>query len=305
LSASITYFQSGDFDRQAYDACIRQAINSQLYANSIYLDAMAGEWDVLVMNDYEAVMPLPRRKKWGIHYLYQPYFVAQSGIFSRQPMDHAIATQFINAIPKKFQFINLHLNDAMDLLGTDFSLIKKHNFVLDLSRNYEAIHAAYSEDAKKNLRRSEKFALRIEQWNNPAAVVELYQRQYGKKNTMPAIYYQKFLALINQLMQTGNALCYGAWQAEALLAGAIFLKDEHRLYYILAAPTEDGRKAKAIHALIDQVIQSFAGQPLLFDFEGSDIPDVAAFYQKFSPENRPYQQLIINRLPWWLRWAKR
>ncbi len=48
----------------------------------------AGQWDALVLDDYQAVMPLTWRSKFGIRYLYQPAFTQQTGIFSASPFHH-------------------------------------------------------------------------------------------------------------------------------------------------------------------------------------------------------------------------
>ena len=45
---------------------------------------MARHWDGLILNDYEAVMPVTWNQKWGIKYLHQPALTPQLGIFSSQ-----------------------------------------------------------------------------------------------------------------------------------------------------------------------------------------------------------------------------
>ncbi|WP_315816464.1 hypothetical protein [Paraflavitalea speifideaquila] len=55
-----------------WDRCIADAPNGLIYGYSFYLDKMADNWDGLVLNNYEAVMPLPWKKKWGIYYLAHP-----------------------------------------------------------------------------------------------------------------------------------------------------------------------------------------------------------------------------------------
>jgi hypothetical protein len=39
---------------------------------SLYLDHVAGQWDGLLLNDYEAVMPF-HGEKWGIPYILLPH----------------------------------------------------------------------------------------------------------------------------------------------------------------------------------------------------------------------------------------
>ena len=53
-----------------WDACIEKAPNGMVYAFSYYLNSMAKNWDALVLNDYDAVMPLTWNKKYGMQYLY-------------------------------------------------------------------------------------------------------------------------------------------------------------------------------------------------------------------------------------------
>jgi len=70
----LSYLPYKQIDKVKWDACIRHSMNRLIYAESVYLDHMAVNWDAIVLNDYEAVMPLPWKKKLGIRYLYQPSF---------------------------------------------------------------------------------------------------------------------------------------------------------------------------------------------------------------------------------------
>ena len=81
----IRYVTYQQIDKAKWDACIASVDNGSIYAYSFYLDTMAKHWDALILNDYEAVMPLTWNKKYGIAYLYQPFFTASLGIFSSEP----------------------------------------------------------------------------------------------------------------------------------------------------------------------------------------------------------------------------
>ena len=70
-----------DFDK--WDTCIAQAEHSLIYGFSWYLDAICDDWDGLVMNDYEAVFPLPKRKK-GAYLMYINLFFVKNWGFSQQ-----------------------------------------------------------------------------------------------------------------------------------------------------------------------------------------------------------------------------
>ena len=63
------YLSLDKIDEVKYNECIESAANSRIYAYSWYLDIVADNWDVLVLNDYEALMPLPWRSKFFIKYI--------------------------------------------------------------------------------------------------------------------------------------------------------------------------------------------------------------------------------------------
>jgi len=65
-----------------------------------------------------------------------------------------------------------------------------------------------------------------------------------------------------------------------------------------------GRSSRANYFFIDQMIQKFADSEKIFDFEGSELPNVAAFFKRFGPEREEYVHLTINNLPWFLRYFK-
>ena len=53
----ITYVKRKDLDVVKYDACITNSAQGSVYAFSWYLDIVADNWGVLVLDDYKAVMP--------------------------------------------------------------------------------------------------------------------------------------------------------------------------------------------------------------------------------------------------------
>lgn len=306
-STQIQYLVNSKIDKAKWDACISKASNGIIYGYSFFLDHMADQWDALVWKDYEAVMPLPWRRKYGIKYAYQPYFTAQGGIFFTHPLSSETIEKFIEAIPEAFKYLSLHLNEMLHFLpSARYKLRNRTNYVLPLQQQYEALYKDYTEDAKKNLRRAEKFQTTIRESDDVASAIGLYRQQYGGLNKKIGDKdYNRLQKLIRYLLSKKWALCYQVFLGKEVVAAAIFLKDNKRLYYILGAPTAKGRETKAIHTLIDFIIKGHASSELALDFEGSDIDSVADFYIKFGPQKKTYQQFIYNRLPFLFRWLKR
>ena len=75
----IRFVNRNQIDVEKYNYCIEKAIQSRIYAYAWYLDIVADNWSVLVLDDYDAVMPLPWKIKYGIKYITQPFFTQQLG----------------------------------------------------------------------------------------------------------------------------------------------------------------------------------------------------------------------------------
>src|SRR5256885_4359876 len=109
MSNNLQYLDRSQVDTGKWDRCIDNASNGLIYAYSFYLDHMCTQWDALVLNDYEVVMPIPKRKKWGIQYVYQPAFIASLGVFGKN-ITREVFNEFIQAIPAKYKLTDIKIN---------------------------------------------------------------------------------------------------------------------------------------------------------------------------------------------------
>lgn len=301
----IQYYVSAHIDRDKWDACINNAENGLVYAAAGYLDAMADSWDGLVLNDYEAVMPLPRRTKYGIDYLYQPAFVAEGGIFGRA-LDAATVANFISSIPAHFRLIEIALNHGNLFDNLPGLPHLRTNYVLPLDQPYDSLAKGYRENLHRNIRRAEEAGCvpvadaRIDE------IIAL-NRQFVPATSRPDDRdYRKLQRLFDQLRSHGSAVTYGVRDNQGnLLSGAVFFFSHGRAYYILPGNHPNGKTLGASHYLVDRFIADHAGQDLLLDFEGSDVSSVAFFYQNFGARTEKYPALRVNRLPFFLRWLKK
>lgn len=67
-------------DARKWNQCVFSAAQGTVFGAYEYLSGMAGNWHGLVVGDYEAVLPLLTRTKWGIRYLSVIPFVRQLGL---------------------------------------------------------------------------------------------------------------------------------------------------------------------------------------------------------------------------------
>lgn len=301
LQGTIHYLEQQEVDRQMWDHCIKHAANGLIYPYSFYLDGVADNWDALVLNNYEAVMPLPWRKKYGIPYLYQPFMTAQLGLFGNN-LTASSLENFLDAIPKKFKLWEFPLNQQNLFALTDYPLYQRMNYVLPLDQPYEILYSNYRENLKRNIKKSVQYGCYAKVDANIDEVIRLAKQQ--SKNFSDREF-ENFKQLFFSLKEKSSAKTYGIFSSKhELLASCVFTFSHNRAYYILVGNQPNGRTLGASHALIDAFIKDHAEQNLLLDFEGSDIRNLAFFYSGFGSKEERYAAIKLNRLPWYVRWMK-
>lgn len=297
---AIQYLTRQQLDLNKWDRAIAAAPNGLPYAYSTYLDHMSRNWGALVLNDYEAVMPLTWNKKYGIAYLYQPAFTAQLGIFGRN-LSPTLIESFIAAIPKQFGLIEVELNHANTGLLNISGLSLRNNYVLDLRASYETIYSQYRDNIKRNIKKAQQLNLRYENGIPISAVIALSRSQMQSISNLTDSDYQSFETLFNHLSKEQKAIACGVYNtANELIASCAYVISNDRACYIMVGNHPNGRTNGASHFLIDRFIHQHAGQPLLLDFEGSDIRNLAFFYSSFGAGLETYSSLRINNLPWYI-----
>ena len=158
-------------------------VNSLIYGRSFYLNAMSQNWDALILNDYEAVMPLTWKNKWGIRYLYQPAFIQQSGIFFTKELNDTQVRSFLELALQKFKFaeITLNFSNSIQLHDDSIQIQQRNNFTLNLNRPYEDLYENYDPSFTKSLRRIKKFDMEYYESVNYERIIELYKNLYSKR----------------------------------------------------------------------------------------------------------------------------
>jgi hypothetical protein len=301
---NIRYFSNHEVDKTKWDRCLKESDNGLIYGYSFYLDHMAGQWDGLVLNDYEAIMPLTWNKKYGIYYLYQPFLCAQLGVFGKN-VDTNTSRSFLKAIPTKFKYWDISLNHQNILHLKDFNIVLRNNFVLRLSPGYDHLYKNYRENIQRNIKKAFQLGC-VSQTNFPVEQVIELSRQQTKSYSNQKHDFERFRKLYHLLHERKQAITYGIFSAaRELLSSSVFFFSNNRAYYILVGNHPNGRTMGASHALIDAFIKDHAGKNLVLDFEGSDIRNLALFYSSFGAIDEKYPAVRLNNLPWYFKWVKK
>jgi hypothetical protein len=295
----IKYLQRKHIDELKWNNCINHAFNGNLYGYSWFLDIVAGQWDALVENDYERVFPLVFRRKFGVSYIYQPFFTQQLGLYSTTKLNTEALGAFLGAIPSKFRLAEINLNTLNKAEGLPYKMIPQLNHELDLIHSYDMIRKNYSENLSRNLKKPGKTGLTISKNIKPDDIIDLFRKNRGAGIThLRDKDYTKLKRVAYTCMYKGIANIQGVYDREnQLCAGAFFILSNNKAIFLFSGLSEEGREAGAMPFLIDNFIREHAGRHLTFDFDGSNDPSLARFYKSFGSKECIYQRVVINRLP--------
>ena len=282
----IKYIKRKNLDVQKYDNCISNSLQSRVYGYSWYLDIVADNWDVLVLDDYKAVMPIPWKSKYFVKYITQPYFCQQLGIFSVEEISEELCSEMLNNIPKKFKKINLNLNSDNFMISKTES---RTNYVLELNTEYQNLFKSFSKGRKHAVKVGEKKNLHLKN----VSILELIAL---KEQFYEHISFNKSILenLVNFCLKNKKGFLLGVFDGDVLLGGGFFLKSNNRIIYLFSSFNTKGRKLQAASFLIGNVINQYENSNYVLDFEGGNIPNIGSFFKSFGAENISYLHLNYN-----------
>ncbi len=306
MQVPINLCNSQKIDIEKWNDCIAKNANGLIYAQYQYLSFLTKNWSAIIIDDYEAVMPLPWNSKWGIKYYQAIPFIQQLGLIGSidQRLIPTVLKKVIEFAKYGDIFFNFSNKELVNTIRTD----AKTNLVLDLNQDYTNISKQYHKDLIHNLEKAKKYHPIYVENSNYLDTLQIYKHQYGNRfhwisesdfqqlAKALSFYQSKQQCLVRTLIDQTT---------EELLASAILLKDKKRLYLLINAITPRGRQQSSNHLLIDKIIDEFSGTDLLLDFEGSEITGVKDFYMNYNPMVQPYFHYHHNQLRWPIKLLKR
>ncbi|MBX2926037.1 MAG: GNAT family N-acetyltransferase [Chitinophagaceae bacterium] len=310
MNNTIQYLERSAVDAERWDECIDRSANSLVYAHSWWLDRMAENWSALVLNDYEAVMPLTWKRKYGFFYLYQPWFTASLGAFKKERTSASLV-DFLKAIPPKYVLWDFQVNECNDIDEENELKVRvtrrANHFVQADESSYNSLKNTYSRLCRRKLIMAGHSQLIVKTNEiSPSEIIELYRKQYAQKHPdIGAKDYRRLTDSCNIAFNKGLATTYAALLPTGNIAAFyLVLHDQNYSYSLIGGSNEEGKETGAFYLLTDMAIQHAAHNKRGFRFEGSDMPGVAFFNKQFGPAEMQYAHIQQNKLPFWAKLFK-
>ncbi len=303
--SNLRLYTRKEINSKQWDSFVERSWNGLPYAYSWYLDIVTkGRWKALINADNSAVMPLPlaplrfgfrqmlkRRTGWHTWVL-QPLFCQQLGLFAERPLQKDETTVFLKELFRNFPKIAVYcLNENMSLpkkiLAGAYKM--RTNYLLDLNRAYKEIRRGYSASHRRALKKSKEAWQYKESCAFSETFFQNHARYLGKKTGLNQRAYRRWATLAQTVMHKKQGFFARVKNHQkTVCAEAFILQSHNRLIYQGGYVLPEAQARMPMHALFDGLIQRHAGQKLLLDFEGSDLPGVAEFFRRFGAQKRSY-----------------
>ena len=288
------FLRRSQIEDDKWNDCILKSTNGLIYGLTWFLDELTSNWCGFVIESdkqYRAVFPIPVRRKFGVKYVYPPFFIQQLGLFALQysPKEEE---QAISLMKKKFNFIELNLNYKA-LVGE-----VKTNLVLELNVDYANLQNSYSKNHLRNLKKAQKFGLKLNKGTSPAEIISLFKSDRGLSlEKYSALDYQNLLNLCSKASLENSLISYGVKLNSILICGGVFMKFKSRIIFLFSGNSKQGKDSGALFFLLDAVIKMYAKSGFVLDLEGSQNEGLNRFYTGFGALEENYRFLKVNNLP--------
>ncbi len=278
----IIHLRHKDIDKEKWNKVVEDSAIGLPYCFTWYLDVVSPNWEALVTDDYDFIMPLPLKNRYGVKYLYQPQWTQQLGVLAKNGnLNQDITNKFISKIPYLFYCFNLNYTNSHR------NMRHKVNLTLNLDCDIEKTRIGYNQNTRRNIRK----ALNSNLFISEISCNEIFGFYREVNSDVLGSKLNNLRSIMLESFENGVGRGYGVWDNDTLIAALFGIETNQRFIYLNPISSKLGKDKSAMFLLIDNLLEVFSKKKLIFDFEGSMIPGVAKFYHGFGAEVEQYGEL--------------
>ncbi|MCU7613614.1 hypothetical protein N0B16_04110 [Chryseobacterium sp. GMJ5] len=275
-----------DIDFEKYTNCVEQSEQKNVYARKEILDHLSEHWELLVYEDYQAVMPVPVKKKLRISFVFMPLFCQQLGIFSGKD-NVQINDLFLKYLKRNFIIFNYafnHINTFSDDIQT------RKNYVIPVCA-YQDLRKHYFKGRKSTVKCAQQLDYKELILNEE--LITFIENNF--KGLSKEADYKKFKEYIYFLDKEKKIRFCGAFLDQKLINLAVLIADNDQLYLLGLINKKKYKEQNGPSFLIDMILKNNIHESS-FNFMGSNIRGIEVFFKSFGAVLQPYQFVENNIL---------
>ncbi|WP_128330624.1 hypothetical protein [Apibacter sp. HY039] len=284
----IKKFSHKTIDKKVYGLALESTKNYMVYAELWFLDIVSPDgYDIWILNDFEAIMPVPYQKKVGCKFVIQPPFCQQLGIFYKK----SISINDFSALFSKlnqYKVRNYHFNeDNTQYFKNEMPVLFRTNQTLYLNKDYSELYKKFNSNRKREINKLQRLAdFKVTESFSIDAIFKIV-------NDNEDIFPHRNRLLLRKLLETADhrKKLYSFFiipdYKDSPITCLILIKSCNRVISLLPLRAKSTFKG-TISYLYDKLFKQFSNSPILFDFEGSEISGIYNFNKSFGAENITY-----------------
>lgn len=278
-----------EIDFEKYRECLENSEQRKYSATKDFLDITSGkQWELLIYNDYEAVMPVPFVKKFGYKLVINPKLCQQLGVFSNKDsltINDLFLTFFENNYNIWYYAFNAKNNFSKQLN-------QRQNFLI-YPNDYENVRQKYSPKRKRKLRLDEEILQNseVKDVTISKALEFISENLIGAKNEKDK---NKFLDLFADFEKAKHLKLTAFFYHNSIINLIAVYTDDKTLALLGTFNDRENIKLSGSSVIIDHLISENI-QNKIFDFEGSDVPAIEEFFRGFRPELEIYPAILNSK----------
>ncbi len=293
----IQYLEREEIDKVKWNSCVHYATNGNIFGYMWYLDFVGKDWAGLVEGDYESVCPLVWRNGiLGKKELYQPHLMRELGIYSVNVLSKARIRKFLEAIPDEFYKIDMVLNER-NSLPENGSFKKKEwtNHQLLINQPYEDLANGFSSSLLRALEKAQDLDLRPVSNLKPEKIANFYLKHTKDGRGKERKFHAMQRVMYNVLHRGWGFATGVANKKDELIAVNFLIYSHHKILSFMPVVSKEGTEKGALAFMINLLLRSHAGKPLVFDFNTKVENELA---KSFGASSNSYFQISKDRRKW-------
>jgi len=271
-----------DFDK--YQNCIETSVQRNFYVKREILDERCEEWELLVIGDYDFVMPVPLKKKYGLSFVLMPLFCQQLGIFGKSE-DKETEQKFLDYLRENYRVFSYNFNHHNSF---NKDLKRKKNYFIEATE-YSALRKNYFKGRKSTVKTAQHLKCKEVNLVDVLDFIKTNYKGLKKKKDL-----HKFIDYMNFLQQKEMLVIFAAFKEQQLITLAILISEKTSFALLGLVSDENYRLDNGASFLIDCILKENIHDKS-FDFMGGNIRGIEVFFKSFGSSLQEYPVIEKSR----------
>ncbi|MFC6267569.1 hypothetical protein [Frigoriflavimonas asaccharolytica] len=274
-----------DIDFQKYEKCLENSVQRNFYAKREILDFLCEAWELLIYGDYQYIMPIPIKNKFGLNIALIPLFCQQLGVYSLEKNTN-VEQEFLEYFRVNYKIYLYPFNSSNSF---EEQLAPKKNYIIEKTA-YSSLKKRYYKGRKSAVKSAQYLNLQIVSLD--ANILNFINTHFkGLDKNSDKIFFQAYLEFLSA---QAFLKCYAAFENDQLLSLAIVIQDDDTNYLLGLMNDPEFLNKNAASFLLDKIFEKEIANKK-FSFMGGSIRGIELFFKSFGAELECFPILQNNK----------